>query len=57
MENLNKRFENLKKLRENGWVEILPEKKISKPKKVVIKKPKIGASLLLKDAIKSKTNM
>lgn len=51
--NLDKRFDNLKQLKANNWVEIIPEvKRVNKIK--VTKKKVVQSSSRLKDMIKGK---
>lgn len=49
--NLHKRFDNLKTLKENNWIEIIPEKKEVKKVKA-IKKKAVKPTSNLKDIIK-----
>lgn len=52
--NLEKRFENLKTLKENNWKEIIPETKVNK-KARVIKKKAVKSNSNLKDIIRGKS--
>lgn len=53
--NIDKRFDNLKTLKDNNWVEIIPEKKKVVAKKVqVVKKKTVKSSSNLKDIIKGR---
>lgn len=52
--NLDKRFDNLRKLRENSWVEIIPEKKEVVKKIQPVKKKAVKSTSNLKDIIKGR---